>query len=997
MLSFFEKVKENVRLEPNKRILADDTNPKGITTEQFWNISGKVYAYLKNMNIGKEDFVMICLPRGASPIIAQIGVWRAGAAFVLVEDTYAPERIEYIRTNCNCKTVIDIDAWETIQHLEPKPGYEKTDEHDAAFAVYTSGTTGNPKGVLHEYGNIERMAISVYIEDDPLTQPDDRFALVAPLNFIASVLIEIYGIYHNIFLYVVSYATTKNPLAIGMFIVKNRITGTFLTPSYIKKMNKKPPMLKFCIIGSEPANGVYLEGIKIHNFYLMSESGFAVTHFVIDKKYEETPVGNSEFGHEIILLDEQGNPVTEGEGEICFENKYVRGYIGLEDATAKAFKNGYYHTGDLAKRDENGNFIICGRLNDMVKINGNRVEPGEIENVAQRVLGLKSSACRIIDNGNRVFICVYYTDDIKVDTQKAQKDMQKYLPYYMIPSFFIHLDTYPTTKTGKLDRKNLPAPDFSEYMKDYVAPRTDVEKKLCAAFEKALQIRQVGIKDDFYELGGDSLGTIEVIGESGLRGLTATDIFRGHTVEKIAQIYEENYKDLADEDPDAINEEEKKKAHPLSQEQTYMVDYQLYTPFSTMYNLNQMVKLDKSVMDMSRLADSVNTAVKSHASLLTTIFFNEDGDMMQRYSPEKFEKVKVEYVSEAELEEIKKTLIKPFKIVDSSLVRIRIFETEEAGYFFMDAHHTVFDGTSLRVFFTNVMNAYAEQDLTPDYYYYVLSKREKQMQSEFYAESREYFEKRYSDGEWVKHISVDHTNVRKNEMGELFYPFSLKKEEIGELEDKFGISPNGFFMTAAVLATAIYERKPNILTSWIYNGRNDVNEMNTAGLLFRNLPVGVKLHTNMTMKELCEDVTEQINTGITHSCYPFVETNNSVVTDDYACVLYQDDIRNMVDIPGIVGDVELENKYEASQNIMDMEILNDAEHGPVLMLDYSSSLYDQKSIERFVRLFVTSAQVLAACKDHGDFTVKKLARKISKLSGEGGLFSENWRLKWLRK
>ena len=430
-MDFVKKVIQNTIDLKDMPILGDESNLKGITFGQLGKMSGRVYSYLANAGIGKEDFVLICLPRGIQPLIAFLGVLRAGAAFVIVEDNYAPERIEYIKNDCGCKIVIDSAAWEKIQLCDSLEGYAEVDEHDAAFAVYTSGTTGNPKGVVHEYGNLDRMVESVTMSTcGPLATHDDRFALVAPLNFVASQLILTYAFYYGVFLVVVSYATVKNPLSIGMFIVKNKITGTFLTPSYIRKLSSKPPMLKFCIVGSEPANEVYLDGLVIHNFYLMSESGFAVTHFLIDKKYEFTPVGKSEFGHEIMLLDENGNPVPDGEeGEICFENKYVRGYRNLPEETAKNFRDGIYHSGDLAKKDENGNFIICGRMNDMVKINGNRVEPGEIENVAKKVLGVDWTACRIIDEGGKVYICVYYLKNIKVDFDVARVAMSKYLPY----------------------------------------------------------------------------------------------------------------------------------------------------------------------------------------------------------------------------------------------------------------------------------------------------------------------------------------------------------------------------------------------------------------------------------------------------------------------------------------------------------------------------------------------------------------------------------------
>ncbi len=994
MYNILKIMEKNAAEYKDKIILADDAI-KGVTYSQYYELTGRVYAYLKNAGIGKEDFVMICLPRGIHPIIALGGVLRAGAAFVIVEDNYAPERIEFIKKDCGCKLVIDAAVWADIQHVKPIGGYEPLDEHAAAFAVYTSGTTGNPKGVLHEYGNIDRIInASTMTSCEPLTKPDDRFALVAPLNFVASVTIIFSGLVQAIYINVVPYSVVKNPMQMLMFLLKNKITGTFLTPSYIRKMNKKPPMLRFCIIGSEPANGVYLEGLKIHNFYTMSEAGFAVAHFLIDKKYDETPVGKSECGYKIMLLDENGNEAEEGqEGEVCFENPYVRGYINLPEQTAEAFKDGIYHTGDLGKFDSEGRLIICGRLNDMVKINGNRVEPGEIEGVAKKVLGIDWAAARIFDDGRKVFICVYYLKNMKVDFEKTRKAMEKYLPYYMLPSFFIHIDEVPLKATGKMDRKALPAPVFDDYQDDYVAPRDDIETALCNAFAKVLEIKKIGIKDDFYQLGGDSLGSMDVLEEVKLPGLTATDIFRGHTPEKIAELYREHVTD--GESPDEINDEALRKVYPLTTEQIYMIDYQLYTPDSTMYNLYNMIKFDKDIMDMDMLVDALNKTIRNQPVFMTEFFFNEDGEICQKYSEDNFEEVKLEKISESELEQIKKTLVKPFKIIKSRLARFRVFETEEAGYLFMDVHHTIFDGTSSKVFFTNVLTAYAGQDLAKDYYYYIIDKREKQVESDFYKESRDYFENRYSGVNWCRHISTDNV-TRENKDNEVFVMLPVNEKQLDIIGEKYGVSRNGFFITVSAIANAIYEKKPDIMLSWIYNGRNDLNEMSSVGLLFRNLPVGVQFTQNTTLKELYDDVIEQINSGITHSCYPYIESNNNVVEDDYACVLYQDDIRNLGEIPGLIGEVELENEKLASQNIMDLEILNKDE-GVVMMIDYAASLYNDNSIDRYRKIYCATIDALVEHIGDESVLIKKLGREISKSAGEGGFLSENWWLKWMKK
>ena len=1004
-MTFMERFMDNAVKYADRPVLADSTVPNGITFSQLDNISGRVYAYLQNKGMGKEDFVMICLPRGIQPLIAMCGIWKNGSALVLVEDNYAPERIEFIKNDCGCKLVIDSEAWDEIQKLEPKNGFEKTEPHDAAFAVYTSGTTGNPKGVIHEYGNIERMIQSITMTTcDQLATGEDRFALVAPLNFVASILIIIYGFTFAVFNYVVPYKTIKNPLLVGMFIMMNKITGTFLTPSHIRRMGKKLPGLRFCIIGSEPANEVYMDGLLIHNFYLMSESGFAVSHFLIDKMYEQTPVGDSEFGHKIYLLDEQGNEVADGgEGEICFENDYVRGYMNLPEQTAEAFKDAgdgrgrLYHSGDLGKKNADGQLVICGRLNDMVKINGNRVEPGEIEGVAKKVLKIDWAAARIFDDGNRVFIALYYTADIKIDEEKVRKEMELYLPYYMIPAFFVHIKDIPLRPNGKLDRKALPKPVFDDYKEDYVEPRDEVEKALCEAFQKVLKIERIGINDDFYQLGGDSLASMEVIEASGLAGLTTTQIFRGHTAEKIAEIYKEE--SAANEGIDMEFANRKALEHPqaLTPEQLYMLDYQLYTPMSTMYNLYQMMKFDKNVIDMEKMAAAVKTAALNHPAILTTFFFNEDGDPMQKYTPEKWQDIPVEHVTEEELNVIKDTLVMPFKIIGNPLYRCRIFETEEAGYLFLDVHHTVFDGTSSKVLFGDVLKAYFDQPLDPDYYYFNIRKREKQTWTDYYKESKEYFENRYyKDGvKWQKYPEIDH-ETRQNKNDEIFYNLPIEQESYAKVLKFNSLTPNGFFIAANILATAFYNKYSDIMLSWIYNGRSDMNEMSTVGLMFRNLPVAARLRAGLKISELYADVIDQINKGIEHSCYAAVEANSNVVTDDMACVLYQDNLREIAEMPGLLGEVEIRHNDAASQNILDFEILNSPE-GMEVMLDYASSRYDKASIEAYRDIMGAVITSLLNHADDDKITVKEVLKDVYNIIGIGNFFSRLVAFRWLKK
>ena len=654
----------------------------------------------------------------------------------------------------------------------------------------------------------------------------------------------------------------------------------------------------------------------------------------------------------------------------------MRGYINLPEETEKAFVNGVYHTGDLARKNENGDYVLLGRSNDMIKINGNRIEPAEIEASVKQVLGIDWAAARGFEDPNKSYLCAYYTADVEVNPEKMREELSKRLPYYMIPAYYIKIDKVPLKPNGKMDRNALPEPDTKEFMAEYAAPTNEAEEKICAAMEKVLKLEKVGIHDDFYELGGDSLTSIQLIVESGLPGLNSSEIFRGRTPEKIAKLYEEIHANDDGEAPEVKNAKAMETEHPLTTEQLYMVDYQLYTPKSTMYNLYSMLKVDKDMFDMQKLADSMKLAIKNHPAILTTFRFNEDGDIVQKYTPENLRDITVEKISEFEFDSLKDTLVQPFKIIGGSLYRCRVFETERSGYIFFDVHHTLFDGTSLKLFMGNVGKLYMGMMPDPDYYYLMLQNRENAEHSQFYEESKKYFEDTYEGIEWSSYPNTDHES-RENEMGELFAPIGIEQPQMKAMEKQYRISRNEFFISVGALAISIYNNADDIKLSWIYNGREDMQSMSSVGLLFRDLPVGVRLNNDMTLRELFSDVHNQVQKGIEHSVYPYVEKDSQVVNDDTAYLLYQQDIRDMGGFEDMnVESIDIRQNQAASQTILDMEIL-DGEEGLVLMIDYAASRYEDKSIEKFRDIFVTTAQALVTHNSQQDVTIGELRKKLS--------------------
>ena len=815
------------------------------------------------------------------------------------------------------------------------------------------------------------------------------------MNFVASVIVILKALSIPCGkTYVVSYATIKNPGALAKFFITKRITITFLTPSYVRMLgNQTGPFLRMLFVGSEPANNVYNKNLELINIYAASESGFAVGVFQIDRSYETCPIGKPEVETKIYLIGEDGNEVADGDtGELCFRNPYVRGYINLPEETSKAFVDGIYHTGDLAKKDANGNYVLLGRSGDMIKINGNRIEPAEIEAAVKQVLGISWAAARGFEEGGKSYLCAYYTDDVEVDSEVMRQELMKRLPYYMIPAYYIKIAEAPLKANGKLDRKALPKPDASDFMNDYAAPTNEIEEKLCHAMEKVLKLSQVGINDDFYEMGGDSLGSIELITEADLPGLNTAEVFRGRTPAKIAVLYQEILENNDGESPDEKNEEALKVAHPLTTEQLYMVDYQLYTPNSTMYNLFSMMKVDKDFFNMEQMAAALKKAILNHPALLTTFAWNDDGELIQRYTPENLTDIHVEKLSEFELKFVKDTLVYPFKIVGGKLFRCRVFETEKAGYVFFDVHHSLFDGTSLKVFLGDVGKAYMDMEMDKDYYYLMLQRREDAVKTEFYEVSKKYFEDKYDNIEWSCYPKTDHES-RDNEMGELFGDLGIEQPQMKAIERAYKISRNEFFITVAALAISVYNNAQDVKLSWIYNGREDLQMLSSVGLLFRDLPVGIRFSDSDTLRNVFADVHDQVQKGIEHSCYPYVDMNNQVGSGEAAYLLYQQDIRDMGGLEGFdIQTIDVRQNQAASQTILDIEILDGAD-GLQVMIDFAASRYEEASIERFKEIYVKIAQALVTHNSQADVTIGDIKKKIEDKKNFFSIFTSVFRRK----
>ena len=951
-MDFLARFELNAQKHPDSRALFA---PSGsvFTYEALYERSGRVYGYLSEQGVGREDFVMICLPRGCEAVVAMLGVWRAGAALCLMESTRAPERIAYIRGELGCRLVIDEARFEDMMRREAKPGFALSDPHDACMAIYTSGSTGNPKGIVHEYGKLAQMisASDATMADCP-DGDGTRFALVTPMDFAASITEIVPRLYRGHTVCIVPGDTVRNPARLEEYLKSNRITDIAMTSSLFKTLRCVPPCVRTVLSTGEASNGLYSEGVKIINKYAMSESMFTVATFPIDRPYAVTPAGRAALpGNEIILLSEEGKRLPAGEtGEVCFQNEYWRGYLNLPDATARARRDGLYHSGDMGYMDENGVLTVVGRADDMIKINGNRIEPAEIEAAVKDILSIRTAVARGFAEEDRSYIALYYLNREakakfdRTDSEWLREALLKRLPQYMVPTYYVGLDEIPLNANGKLNRRMLPRIDVGLWRAEYAAPRTECERALTDAMAKTLGVERFGATDDFFQMGGDSLRAIQLIGRLGETTLTVGDVYRFRTPRNLAKAFETS--PGRTDERSARNQLALSREYPLTQEQIEVIDAQFYEAGLTMWNIPSLFRLRDDV-DAERFARAADRVISRHPALGTRIRADEDGQFAQYYDPSGFEPTPVIHTTEAEFSRVRTRLVQPFRMMRSRLYKTALYVTEAHAYFFMDIHHLVVDGLSGSLINRQIYRAYMDENaqIPEDFYYLILDRYFAYRRTDACERARRAFEAEflspYPPESWKPALAPDR-NTPRREKGIFPFPLNVKKSRS---------HGNVFFIAALARAIARYNGARSAFFRWLFHNRDEAFKADAVGMLYNHLPIAVDVNDDDTPREFLSRVRRQVDFGMANSLFSFEEVCPELLADS-PIFLYQKDVASLGELRGLVAESIDVWDVSASNGAFVLDVIEDADSDTLRGLAlYSASSYDRSSVVRFVNLF----------------------------------------------
>ncbi|MCY9387038.1 amino acid adenylation domain-containing protein, partial [Bacillus haynesii] len=750
---------------------------------------------LRQKGVGPDVVAGILTERSIEMIVGIMGILKAGGAYLPIDPAYPQERISYMLKDSNVSVLCaagDVDPGEAyagdIIRIDQTGQHDHVEnlKHDIkpqhlAYVIYTSGSTGKPKGVMIEHHSVNNLVHGLYERIYQHLDAHLNVALVAPYIFDASVKQIFAALLFGHTLCIVPRETAWDAMSLIEHYSKNNINVSDMTPAHLNMLAyvDKTELefdLKELIVGGDALTPDVINSLfhkfpnlscNITNVYGPTECCVDAASYQIEwEKVPQTPsipIGRPLLNTSIYIVDKELRPQPIGiAGELCIAGEGVaRGYVNRPELTAEKFVDHpfepgkkMYKTGDLAMWLPDGQIEFLGRADHQVKIRGYRIELGEVEQ--QLLTHEKIKEAAVIagkDQNGSSYLCAYFASDQELPAADVRQFLEREMPDYMIPSYFVKLDRLPHTSSGKVDRNALPEADGTLIEGTrYDPPRNEIERKLVQVWREILGIEDIGISHHFFAAGGDSIKALQIISRLAKMNLK---------LEMKALFANPKIKDLSR----LITEETRHRKHnkPVTGETELLPIQKRYFANNKeeLNHFNQSFMLfRKDGYDENIVRTAFNKILEQHDAL-RMIYEEKDGDIIQynRGYRENLFDLDVYDVRGLDCQaekvfELATGIQKKSSIRKGKLVHLGIFRADEGDHLLIAIHHLVVDGVSWRILFEDFETLYLQalKDEPLDIGYKTDSYQEFARQLKKYAQSRMLLKEREY---WQKALEAD--------------------------------------------------------------------------------------------------------------------------------------------------------------------------------------------------------------------------------------------------
>ncbi len=1000
-----ERFEKQARLAPNDpAVMAGSTV---LTYHELDKRANCIAQQLRSRGVRSGTIVGIIADRSIEMVAALLGVLKAGGAYLPIDYRYPLERIEFMIRDSGA----GIALIQGSLFKESVPGCEQIDledesiyweesflpesgvrAEDLAYIMYTSGSTGKPKGVMVEHRNVLRLVRNTnYIR----FEQGDRILQTGAIVFDACTF-EIWGaLLNGLTLCLVDEETILNPVKLKKAIQDYGITTMWLTSPLFNHLSKQNPAMfrgiKHLIVGGDVLSPKHInmvrkacKGIQLINGYGPTENTTFSTCFPIDEDYSSNiPIGKPIANSTVYILDQENRPVPLGvPGELCVGGDGVaRGYLNRPELSQEKFKDDpfipggrMYRTGDLARWLPDGTVEFIGRVDQLVKIRGYRIEPGEIESrllkheaVVEAVVLTKEDA-----SGDK-FLCAYVVGPRKLSASELRLHLGKELPDYMIPAHFIQLQEMPLTVNGKIDRQALPEPsDRVETGQEYVQPRNEIERILCEMWSEVLGVGQIGIVDNFFCLGGNSLKATILLAKISQKfhvELKLREMFRLDTImkqaDKIASAEQQS-------GFTSISRVEEADYYPVSYAQNRLyVMQQLEEKNGIGYMIPIAMKI-KGRIDPVRSQEALRKLIDRH-EILRTSFEMVNGAPVQKIHASLEPSIQWFFADEgdeASISAILRDFFTPVDLQKLPLFTIGVIRlSEDRHILLVNIHHILVDGISIEILKKEFIDLYEGKELAAPhirYRDYSLWQRDF-YQSDFLKSQEDYWLQTLSGELPVLDIPTDYSrpSVRSMEGERLEFCMSaeLTRELIRIAEEK---GTTLYMVLLAVFNVLLhkYTGQEDIIIGTPIANRRHAEVEKCVGLFINMLPMRNFPQPNKTFIELLQEVRDHALTAFENQEYPFEQlvakmqiqrdvSRNPIFDAMFVLQNYDFDQIHLKEVAIEPYPLKLSSsKYDLT---IDAILRNDQ---LMINLEYSTALFKQKTAERIGRHFINLAVAL---------------------------------------